>query len=147
MVALGFRCFKDAIAHVALEGARGSPGIVEHAYTSMPDVERQAQLAWLRTEVLEILDRLKPEAVSFKAPEPSSRTRDLQRGEAEGVFQEACHSGGHEAKRRIKSQLRADLRYEGKAKYVERALPAALASLPANRREAALAAVAALSDA
>jgi hypothetical protein len=145
--AVGFRCFKDAIAYVVVDGDLEAPILVEQHHTRLPTGSRGSQLVWVRMEVQEIIERAQPTAVAFKATEPVSRTRDLARSEVEGVLQEAVGSVGLEPLRRVKSQIRADLHFERSARYLESLLDGDFGSIPANRREAALAALSALSHA
>jgi hypothetical protein len=147
MAAIGFRCSKDAIAYVVVDGTSQDPVLVEHARIPFPAGSRTEQLLWVRMEVQEIVQRAQPTAVAFKATEPSARTKDLLRAEVEGVLQEAVGAEGLEALRRIKSQIRADVKFERPARYLETLLHGDLGDLPANRREAALAALAALAHA
>jgi hypothetical protein len=145
--AVGFRCFKNAIAYVVLDGDVGNPTLVEHHHTRLPTSARAAQLVWVRMEVQEIIERAQPTAIAFKATEPVSRTKDLGRSEVEGVLQEAVGSAGLEPLRRVKSQIKADLTFERPARYLESLLEGDLRVIPANRREAALAALSALAHA
>lgn len=148
MPALGFRCQADAITYVVLSGTRDVPAVVDHGVTRMPRGDRGVQLVWLRQEIHEMLDRFAPDTVSFKAAENIARHRDPERAEAEGVLQEAVRARGLTAVKRIKSQIRSDLGFARPARYIDEALhDAGLATLPRNRHEAALVALAALPDA
>jgi len=146
MPVIGFRCYPNALAFVVLDGTLAAPSVLEHSHVAMPDDERPSQLSWLRQEIREILARVPPELVTYKAPEGTARSKDLGRAEAEGVLQEAVHSAGVDLVRRLKTQIRADIGFAEHARYLEMALQGypALAALPANRREAALAALSAL---
>lgn len=147
MAVVGFRCHKDALTYVVLDGDRSDPRVLDHGSTRMPKSDRADQLVWLRQEVQEIMDRTDPAAVSFKPAETVARTRDLGRAEAEGVLQEAVRSRGLTPVRRLKSQIKADLGFPKPARYLESLLVGPLAHLPGNRHEAALVALAALTDA
>ncbi len=118
--------------------------LVEHHYTKMPKGKRGEQLVWLRQEIHEIIERTAPSAVAFKSAETVARTKDLGRAEAEGVLQEAVQAAGLQPLRRVWSQVKADLRFSREARYLPSLLTGPLADLPGNRREAALAALAAL---
>jgi hypothetical protein len=146
MAVIGFRCYHSSLAVVVLDGSSADPILIDHVHVSMPSDARPSQLAWLRKEVREIVARVSPELVAYKAPEGSARTRDLGRAEAEGVLQEAVHSAGIDVVRRLKTQIRVDIGFAQQARYLENALQnyPALGDLPANRRDAALAALSAL---
>ena len=113
----------------------------------MPKTPRGDQLVWLRQEAQEIVQRVQPDAVSFKAAETLARTKDLGSEEAEGVLQEAVTASGLAPTRRIWSQVKADLGFPRPARYLPTVLTGSLADLPANRGEAALVALAALANA
>ena len=147
MAAIGFRCHKDALAYVVADGTPNAPILLEHRYVRMPADDRPGQLVWARMEVQEILQRVAPVSVTFKAAEPISRTKDLGRAEVEGILQEAVRSFGLNPLRRIKSQIRSDLGFTRTARYLNEALLGDLADLPANQRDAGLAALAALANA
>jgi hypothetical protein len=144
---IGFRCYGDALAYVVLDGAVDDPVLVEHDHLRMPRGDRPQQLAWARKEVQEIAQRTAASGVAYKAAEPVARTKDLARAEAEGVLQEALADLGLTPIRRIKKQIKSDIGFAGPAGELEAALTGPLAELPANRREAALAALAAFAHA
>jgi len=142
---LGFRCYKDALVHVALTDMSGSIEVSEEKHTQMPDLDRPHQLVWLRKEVCEILTRVQPDVVAYKAAEPNAQAKDLGRAEAEGVLQEACQSSGRTPVRRLKRQIKADLHFGGSAANVADALAGtSLETIKPVAREAALVAYAAL---
>jgi hypothetical protein len=143
MRSLGVRCAGDSFTYVVIEGDSDDPQVVENAVLKMPIGKRSEQLAWVRSEVREIVTRTKVVSTAFKAAEGNAQTKDLARAECEGVFQEACHSKDLVPLRRVKSQIRTDLKFEGAASDIEAALAPALAALPKNRYEAGLAAMSA----
>lgn len=147
MTVVGFRCFKDSLSFVVLDGDAHMPRIVEAQRLAMPATSRSDQLVWVRKEVQEIIHRTNPTQIAFRCAEPVARTKDLARAEAEGVLQEAARAAGHDPVRRIKKQMRTDLGFERPAKYLDELLVGDLASLPSNQKEAALAALSALSRA
>jgi hypothetical protein len=147
MAVIGFRCAKDALTYVVLDGTTDEPVVVEHRMTTMPKTDRASQLVWLRREVHEILERTGPDAVAFKAAESIARTKDLARAECEGVLQEAVRVRELSPVRLINAKIKSELDFERPAKYLDSLLVGPLAALPKNRQEAALAALAALSDA
>jgi hypothetical protein len=146
-IAVGFRCHKDSIVYVVLDGDLSAPRVIEHRQTPMPRGDRPDQLVWLRQEVQEIVQRSRPSTVAFKAAEPVARTKDLGRAEVEGVLQEAVRTLDLLPLRRVKSQIKADLDFARPARYLSTLLTGELARLPTNRAEAALVALAALANA
>ncbi|MBI2169374.1 MAG: hypothetical protein HYU28_07730 [Actinobacteria bacterium] len=135
---------------MALDGTPDDPVVIEHHHLDAPKHEtRPRQLAWVRNEVIEIVGRVRPSVVAFKAAEATARSRDLGRAEVEGVLQEALASLELDPLRRTKRQLKSDLNFERNAKYVISVVEGigALQGLPKNRHEAAAAALAALRNA
>jgi hypothetical protein len=149
--ALGVRCHKNALTYVLLDGTTDAPVVISHDHVEVPKTERKRgdQLVWVRKEVREIIQRASPDIVAFKAPETVAPKKDLGRAEVEGVFQEAACELGLYPIRRIKSQIRSDVKFKPAARYLDSLLGQfpALQALPTNRREAALAALAALANA
>lgn len=105
MAVIGFRCFKNALSYVVLSGDADAPTVDDHAHVSFPVASRPEQLAWVRREVIEILNRTRPTAVGFKGIEGSAQVKDTGRAEVEGVLQEACLSAGVSPLKRLKSQI------------------------------------------
>jgi len=64
----------------------------------------------VRREVIEILNRTRPTGAGFKGIEGSAQMKDTGRAEVEGVLQEAALSAGMPPLRRVKSQIKADVR-------------------------------------
>jgi hypothetical protein len=147
MSVVGFRCSKDALACVVLDGTRDEPHLIEHHHIRVPKGSRGDQLVWVRKEVQEILHRTRPTAVAFKATEPIARTKDMGRAEVEGVLQEGVRDVGLDPARRTWAGIKADLGFDPPARYLPTVLEGDLAALPANRREAALAALSAIARA
>jgi hypothetical protein len=147
MPVIGFRCHKDALACVVLDGSVDEPQLLEQHFIRMPKAERAEQLVWLRQEIQEIIQRTTPSAVAFKSAEAIARRKDLGRAETEGVLQEAVRASGLLPHRRVWSQIKADLHFPKAARYLPSLLTGPLGTLPANRREAALAALAAFAHA
>jgi hypothetical protein len=134
--------------YVLLDGDIDEPQVVDHDRVGFPSSSRGTQLSWLRKEVQEILERAKPTQVAFKSPEGNARTKDLSRAEVEGVLQEVATALDREPLRRVWSQIKADLKFQGSASELPTLLDTpGLERLPKNRVEAALAALAALTRA
>lgn len=147
MRSIGFRCWNDRFAFVVLEGTQDQPSVVASEVRRSPkNVDRPEFLAWVRSNVDEILTAYEPDAASFKATEGSSQKKDLRRAEVEGVLQEAAysHRPSHVVTGRIKSQIRKDVAgFEEPARYVGRLLAGgSLSGLKSpNFEEAALVAI------
>lgn len=151
MKSMGFRCWKDRFAFVVLEGPRERPILVASKIRKAPSYSQRGEfLAWVRTSIGEVLDAYEPDTVAYKAVEGTSRTKDMERGQVEGVMQEAVSSHGMnlEARSRLKSQIKRAVGFGGPARYVNKALPAAgLAQLDTDTfRDAALAALCRLAE-
>lgn len=147
MKSLGFRCWKDSFSFVVLEGTQDHPSLRAKEVRHGPkNVSRAEFLSWVRRNVQEILTAQQPDAVSFRAQEPVSPRKILQRAEVEGVLQEAVYSQspGTTAVSRVKSQIRRDIStFDRPARYLRSALSDAdLAEVrTANFEDAALVAV------
>lgn len=108
MKSLGIRCWNDKFSYVILTGTQEEPEEVESNQLNLPNNRsRPQQLAWLRKEIHELLDKHEISIGCFKATEPISRSKDPKRGELEGVVQEAgiSHDSQIIIEPRIKSQL------------------------------------------
>ena len=150
MIAIGFRSFKDGFAYVLLEGAQHGPSLIAHERLKFPkNCKWAASLSWLRKQVIEIMNEHKPNAASIKCVEPMAKKKSVERYHVDAVIAEATFSQlGVECTRRIKSQLKRDIRdFSASARYLERVLEGTthLDELNSpNFREAALAAIAEL---
>lgn len=149
MKTIGFRCWNNKFSYVIIEGTQDNPNIIEENHIKLPQSDNRAeQLAWFRKEIKELIDINDFEIAVFKATEPVSRKKDLQRAELEGVLQEIffSHKKNIPVLGRIKVQLNSKTtsrkpRYLGelfekdafselpKTKYQEAAI-AALSGLP-----------------
>ena len=143
MASIGFRCWKDRLAFVVLDGSVSNPVLVDHGNGVAPrDVGRPDVLAWLRREVHEVLDaNVGISTGFFRAAEKNSRARMDGRYEFEGVLQEAAFS--HQLNlglvARIKSQIKRDTGFAGpQSELGQLVTHPALASLAANTYEDAV---------
>lgn len=124
MKSIGFRCWGDKFSFVILEGSQASPTVLSNEHRKAPKgISRAEQLQWLRNEIHEILNRYEIEVAFYKAVEPISKQKDLERGQFEGVMLEAAfsHKKQIEIASRIKSQINRDTNSR-KAKYVSEVL-------------------------
>ena len=95
MIVLGVRCSKENLDWAVVEGdQRGTASIVEHRKVTIPNAQRGDQLAWVRKEVMELLERHPLEAAAVRVAESGGKTVSLGRAEVEGVVQEALASAG-----------------------------------------------------
>ena len=125
MKSIGFRSWKDTFAFVVVKGTIQTPQIVEKKVVKAPGrFTRAMQLAWLRKEIHELLNRHKPDRALIKIQEKNARLKVLERAEFEGVIQEACisHKLKLEPETRLKQQIKAATGYSGQAKYIDRFL-------------------------
>ena len=131
MKSIGFRCWKDRFSFVVLSGTCDAPVVLGNDHRIAPvGQSRAANLAWMRAEVIDVLLAHSPDTGFYKADE--GMKRDICRGEFEGVMQEAAfsHQPQLEIVKRIKTQIRRDIAYDGQARYIDRALgPAGLQDL------------------
>jgi hypothetical protein len=149
---IGFRCWKDKICFVVLEGPQDRPIVVAAKVRQAPEnCSRAEVLCWVRDTVQEVLTDHRPDAVAYKVVEGTAITKDLERAQVEGVMIEAvcAHELHLEPVGRLKSQIKADLGFADEARYIERALhEVGLDQLDTDsKREAALAALSRLSSA
>ncbi|MEG0984222.1 hypothetical protein [Algoriella sp.] len=120
MKSIGFRCWKDKFSYIILSGTQENPIIISQNHLSLPKSSSRAeQLAWFRKEILEIMDTKNIDAAIFKATETISRTKEPQRGELEGILQEAIfsHPKTTTVEGKIKKQLHCSTTAR-KAKYL-----------------------------
>ncbi len=150
MAAIGFRCWKDRVALVVVNGTRSAPELVTHEVRTVPALPSRAEeLHWVRREVQEILDTHRPDRGFYKAAEPMAQRKDLARAEVEGVLQEAAF--GHKTRlsltKRINVQIVRDTAFSRKPRYLQELLSGTpLAGLPAAQREAGMAALCGLPE-
>src|SRR5687767_1822523 len=108
MKSIGFKCWGDRFSYVILEGTQETPSIIKFEHRKAPkNISRAEQLQWLRREVHEILDRNNVDCAFYKAVEPISRTKDLERGQFEGVLLEAAIS--HKTQLNIDSRIKVQI--------------------------------------
>lgn len=145
---IAFRCWGGKFTYVILRGDQNDPEIVDSKHLKIPPgFSRPEELEWFRKEVHEVLTKFSITSGLFKAIEPISRTKDMSRGEMEGVLQLSAlmHPKKILLIRRIKSQLNKHTASR-KAKYLDELLDnEALSSLnTANFREASICALSGL---
>lgn len=120
MKVIGIRCWKDKFSYVIMEGTQDNPIMITFNHLALPSqMKRPEQLAWFRKEIKEILDVNDINIFIFKSTEPVSKTKDIGRGELEGVLQETVfsHSKPTQIEGRIKKQLHSKTNAR-KAKYL-----------------------------
>lgn len=146
MTVMGMRCTKDSLDWVVLNGPdRVSATELERNKTSAPAGDRGAQLAWVRQEVLELLDRHHVDVVALRVNETGGKSISLDRSEVEGVVQEAVHSRGITCRRLYGATLRGAFKAKTAADAEAAAAQiAVVAGVPKTRREPVVAAVAAM---
>jgi hypothetical protein len=143
---VGLRCTKDSLDWVILDGVdRVTATVSERNKASAPAGERGAQLAWVRQEVLELLDRHQVDVVALRVNETGGRSISLDRSEVEGVVQEAVYSRGITCRRLYGATLRGAFRAKtaADAETAAAQIPV-VAGVPKTRREPVVAAVAAM---
>ena len=146
MKSIGFRSWKESFAYVVVMGTLQSPTVLKHKVVKAPGKSsRPQQLAWLRKEIHELINRHKPDRALLKIQEKNTKQKILERAEFDGVIQEACysHSGKLEVESRLKQQIKSDTGYPGSAKYVDRFLKNLVPKVvtKADLKEACLAAL------
>ena len=146
MIVLGVRCSKENLDWVVIEGdQRGMAAVAEQRKVSIPDGHRGDQLAWVRKEVMELLERHALEAAAVRVAEPGGQSVSLGRAEVEGVVQEALASAGLAPVRHVAATIRSLYGVRNKLE-----LTSALSAIPviegvgASRREPVVSAVALL---
>lgn len=146
MLAVAIRCTKDKLDWAVVDGAcRVAARIVEQRQVTVPAGNRGDQLAWVRKEVLELLERHVVETAAVRVAEGGGQSVSLGRSEVEGVVQEAFASGGVTPARHVAATVRGAYGARNNA-----ALAPALDVIPAikataaTRREPVVSAVALL---
>ena len=146
MIVVGFRCTKDTLDWVVVEGAeRSLASITEQRKVTVPAGQRGDQLSWVRKEVLELLERHAVEAAAVRVAEGGGQSVSLGRSEVEGVVQEAFASAGVTPARHVAVTIRSTYGARTKAD-----LAPVLAAVPAiegtgtSRRDPVVSAVALL---
>ncbi len=137
--------FPKLHGRVRVRGARkvarkGSPTITHGRLTFPKNHEWSSSLAWLRRQVIEILDQHKPSAASIKCIEPIAK-KSVERYHVDGVIQEVTFAElGVECTTNRKLQLKHDIRdFTEPARYLNRVLDNALGQPnTTNLQEAAL---------
>jgi Holliday junction resolvasome RuvABC endonuclease subunit len=144
--ALGVRCAKDALDWAIVQGdSRGVATIIDSKRVAAPDGARGEQLAWVRKEVQELLQRHQPDEVVVRVAEPGGKGNSLPRAEVEGVVQEAVASTGVPCRRVVAVSLRSAFSARNSAQLQEAlaAVPV-VASTPKTRQEPVSAALVAI---
>ena len=125
MSCIGFWCWDDHFSFVVLSGTADEPSLQGRGSRRAPKgLPRPEALQWLRREVHEVLNTHSPQRAYYKATEGNSRTKDLRRGEFEGVLQEAAAS--HQLRLiiegRVKAQVKRDTAFQRPARYLDHLL-------------------------
>ncbi len=108
MIVVGIRCTKDALDWAVVQGAeRTAASLVEHQKVTIPAGARGNQLAWVRKEVLELLERHAVDAAAVRVAEGGGQSVSLGRSEVEGVVQEALTSAGVPLSRHVAVTIRS----------------------------------------
>jgi Holliday junction resolvasome RuvABC endonuclease subunit len=148
MLVAGVRCTKDKLDWAIVEGdERASASVIERRQVTIPAGQRGEQLAWVRKEVLEILERHALKAAAVRVAEGGGQSVSLGRSEVEGVVQEALASGGLSPARHVAVTIRGAYSARTNA-----ALGPALEAIPAikdtaaSRRDPVVSAVALLPE-
>jgi Holliday junction resolvasome RuvABC endonuclease subunit len=148
MIALGVRCTKDSLDWAVVDGTqRHLASVIEQRKVTVPAGNRGGQLAWVRKEVLELLERHSVEAAAVRVAEAGGRSVSLGRSEVEGVIQEALASAGLPPTRHVAAAIRGAFGVRNNAG-LEPALMAvpAIHSTGSSRREPVISAVALLPE-
>jgi hypothetical protein len=148
--ALGFRAEPSRIHWAVVEGSRQAPILLAHDRAAAPvDFDEAPALSWYRTRVKQIIEMYKPAAVTIWTAESIARGGNTvgarRRLRIEGVLLETADSCGLSATIGALAAISSKLGTPAK-KYINaddfRGLD--LSTLPAQRREAILVAVAGL---
>lgn len=126
MRVIGIRCAKKEVGWMVLDGAgRGDAVVVACDQAKAPPGDDRGEiLAWARKELLEVVEKYRPDAAALRATEGPSGS--FQRAEVDGVVQATLHERGIPVGRLVSASIRSKY----KARNNE-ALEAALANLPA----------------
>jgi hypothetical protein len=143
---VGIRCTKNSLDWVVIDGAdRVSATELERNKALAPAGDRGAQLAWVRQEVLELLDRHQVDVVALRVNETGGQSISLDRSEVEGVVQEAVYSRGITCRRLYGATVRGAFKARTAADAETAAAQiSVVAAVPKTRREPVVAAVAAM---
>jgi hypothetical protein len=148
---LGVRAEPRSFHWAVVEGTQARPIIKAHDKADAPaGFEEHAALGWFRSRMLYLIDTYHPIALGVRYPEPTGRggNRDSarQRSRVEGVVLETAHSCGLSVLTGALSTISKRLGTKGAKRYIESAELRGLdlSSLPVERREAVLVAVALL---
>lgn len=150
MLVLGIRCGTASLHYTLLRGTQGAPELVATKRVAYPaEKEGAGLLNWASREVFELCHTHKPTSVHVKRPEGGKHSPALRRIEVEAVTLEAAHRAGVADVASVrKSQLKKQLAFEGKARYVtSTGLPTILsgpATINEEARDATATALAAL---
>jgi hypothetical protein len=146
VIVLGVRCSKENLDWVVVEGdQRDIASVAEQRKVSIPDGHRGDQLAWVRKELLELLERHALEAAAVRVAEPGGQSVSLGRAEVEGVVQEVLASAGLVPARHVAATIRSLYGVHNKPELVSAlsAIPV-IEGIAATRREPVVSAVALL---
>jgi hypothetical protein len=142
----GVRCTKDKLDWAIVEGDdRASATVIDQVLVKIPPGDRGVELAYVRKEVLELLDRFAVDSVAVRVAESGGPALSPGRCEVEGVVQEALASRRIDQVRHVAASIRGayKARNNSQLQATLADLPAAAAA-PASRREAIVSAVALL---
>jgi Holliday junction resolvasome RuvABC endonuclease subunit len=119
---IGFRCTGAQLYFVVLDGDLDEPTVVAaHVLKAPVGADRPSTLDWLHKEVHELLDKYEPTSGYFKATEPISKTKDLERGQFEGVLMQSAfsHKSHLSITSRVKNQIKHATAFERPARYLQ----------------------------
>lgn len=126
MRVLGIKCAKKELGWMVLDGtARGDAVVIAFDQAKAPPGDDRAEiLAWARKELLEVIEKHKPEAAALRATEGPSGS--FQRAEVDGVVQATLYERGIPVSRLVNASIRSKYKARNNV-----ALDAAVADLPA----------------
>jgi Holliday junction resolvasome RuvABC endonuclease subunit len=95
VIVLGVRCAKENLDWAVVAGDRRDlASVAEQRKVSIPDSQRGKQLAWVRKEIIELVERHALDSAAVRVAESGGQSVSLGRAEVEGVVQEALASAG-----------------------------------------------------
>ncbi len=119
----GFRCGTDEFAYVILEGTRTEPLIIDSGIRKGPREFSHAEfLKWARERIQEIIDGHNISCLGYKRTETLVRAKE-ERSHLEGVLIECARSIGiQDIISKLNAQIRRDMAFPEKARYITRLL-------------------------
>lgn len=123
---LGIKCSKTELGWMVLEGTGRSDAIVVAVDQAKAPAggDRAEVLAWARKELIEVVEKYRPEAAALRATE--GRSGSFQRAEMDGIVQATLYDRGIPVGRLVSATIRSKF----KARNNE-ALESAVAAMPA----------------